>query len=334
MRLTIQPLIGISELKNISRYDFNKNIHIYKNGRSSLYVCLKIILEKYNAEQILLPVVICDEIISVIKQFNIRIIFYEVNDNLDINFENLKTKLANKKNILLAVNFFGFTCNWKKINNLKNIFDMVTIEDNAHCQISQDIHADFTFYSLRKVYPLLSGSILKINNSEYETSFVYKTSLPKIEELVYFMRNYIRLKSTYSKVKNRNATRFNPKDLFIDFISKYLINGVLKDNQKHQKIRLNNYNYWLNYLPENELSPIFRFENDHKISPYVYPCIASSKKCAEKWLKWGIDRNITIMSWPKFPSMITEDMLTDAHKNILCFPVNQQVNVAEFLEDV
>ena len=120
MRLTIQPLIGISELKNISRYDFNKNIHIYKNGRSSLYVCLKIILEKYNAEQILLPVVICDEIISVIKQFNIRIVFYEVNDNLDISFENLKTKLANKKNILLAVNFFGFTCNWKKINNLKN----------------------------------------------------------------------------------------------------------------------------------------------------------------------------------------------------------------------
>ena len=92
---------------NISRYDFNKNIHIYKNGRSSLYVCLKIILEKYNAEQILLPVVICDEIISVIKQFNIRIVFYEVNDNLDINFENLKTKLANKKNILLAVNFLA-----------------------------------------------------------------------------------------------------------------------------------------------------------------------------------------------------------------------------------
>lgn len=309
-------------------------MHIYRNGRSSLYICLKLILKNYDAEQILLPAVICDEIIPVICKFNIKIEFYKVNNNLNIDFEKLKIKLANKKTILLVVNFFGFTNDWKNINELRNNHDFVTIEDNAHCQVSHNSHADFSFYSLRKIYPLLSGSILRINNTQYETPFIYKTSFPKFEELVYFLRNYARSKKSYSKIKNKNITIFNPEDIFVDFLSKYLINGALRDDKKYQQIRLNNYSYWQGYLPKRDLKPVFKLNNNEETYPYVYPCIASSKDCAEKWIKWGLDRNITVMNWPKFPKMIPEDMLTDDHKNILCFPVNQQLNVAEFLKSV
>ena len=319
-------------MKNISIYDFDKNTHIYKNGRSSLYICLESILKNYNAKQILLPVVICDEIIPVIKKFSIEIVFYNLTDNLEIDFDKLEAKLENKKSILLAVNFFGLNNNWKKINDLKNVYDLVTIEDSAHCHVSENEYADFSFFSLRKIYPLLSGSMLKINNSKYNRPFTYKTSLPKIEEVSYFLRNYIRSKATYSKIKNKNTAIFNSKDIFIDCFSKYLIKGVLKDDKKYQEIRLNNYNYWLNYLPEKELTPIFKNINDRDFYPYVYPCIASSRDYSEKWIRWGIDKNITVMSWPKFPSIINEDMLTYAHKNILCFPVNQQVSVADFLK--
>ena len=332
-RLTIQPLINFSELLNISRHKVDNNIHVYRNGRSSLYICLNLILKKFNADQILLPSVICDEIIPIIEQFKIKIVFYDLDDSLAIDFDKLENKLLNRKTILLIVNFFGFKNEWEKINKLNNHHNLITIEDNAHCNASNKNDADFSFNSLRKIYPLLSGSILKINNAKYNEDFIYRSSIPRSEELIYFLRNYARSKKSYSKSKNKNVLTFNANDIYIDFISKYLIKNSLKSDEKYKKIRLRNYHYWQNYLPEDELRPIFKTANNPEYSPYVYPCIASDKDYAEKWIKWGINNNITVMSWPKFPEIVPKEMLTNAHMNILCFPVNQQLNVAEFLKN-
>ena len=119
-RLTIQPLINFSELLNVSSHKIDNNIHVYRNGRSSLYICLNLILKKFNADQILLPSVICDEIIPIIEQFKIKIVFYNLDDSLTIDFDKLENKLLNRKSILLIVNFFGFKNQWEKINKLNN----------------------------------------------------------------------------------------------------------------------------------------------------------------------------------------------------------------------
>ena len=97
--------------------------------------------------------------------------FYELGMRLEINFEDLKTKVRENVNpLVLLVHYFGFIdskytqiTNWL-INN--NVF---FVEDSAHAWLTDLIggksgrKGNYSFYSLHKLLPLSTGGIM-VNN--------------------------------------------------------------------------------------------------------------------------------------------------------------------------
>ena len=96
-KVTVQPLFKYSSyfksLLNLKR-GYSKNI--FRSGRSSMEYGIKAILDN-NKEinNILLPSLICDEIIPIIENFNLEIIYYDLTNELQLNKNNIEQKIKN-----------------------------------------------------------------------------------------------------------------------------------------------------------------------------------------------------------------------------------------------
>ncbi len=98
--------------------------------------------------------------------------YYRMTADLEIDTNDLETKLL-CKSILLIVNYFGFRDkNIKRIiENAKNK-DCVVIEDNAHGFFTffcnERAGSDFTFFSLHKMFPFEEGGSFITLNKKYD----------------------------------------------------------------------------------------------------------------------------------------------------------------------
>lgn len=94
--------------------------------------------------------------------------FYELNENLNVNVEDLKLKIGRKFDVILLVHYFGFVD--PKIEDIVQLAKrngLTIIEDCAHALLSEffsnscGIFGDYSFYSLHKLFPFSSGGMLK-----------------------------------------------------------------------------------------------------------------------------------------------------------------------------
>ena len=121
---TIQPIFEYSNLIRMTSKSNNvKSSYLFKSGRHSLFYALSRIKSVYKKNYIiLLPQLICNEIIPIIEYFNIKIKYYKVLDNLQPDYESIKVNINQDNSILLVVNYFGFPSNWSEINKIKKEF--------------------------------------------------------------------------------------------------------------------------------------------------------------------------------------------------------------------
>ena len=283
-----------------------------------------------SIKNIYLPSFICKEVISSLTSFNLDISFYKLNDDLspDINYlkENLK-----RKSILLIVNYFGVMSNWSSINGIKNEHELITIEDNCHSLNEENgvgSYGDYSFNSLRKIIPLLSGSELNINKASIvpETNNL-KLRMPDIDEIKYLLRSYRNKKSTKTLINGSDDNEIISNENGIDYFSKRILDNNKFDINQICLTRRQNFISWSKFLPNSELRS-FHIDINNVFCPYVYPCIAESNEIKKKWLEWGIRNNIRIINWPKIP-FESHDHFENSHLNmVLLFPVNHQFNLS------
>lgn len=129
-------------------------------------------------EKILLPAYIGwssnegSGIFDPIKELNLNYIFYELDENLNINLEAIQDLLENDVDIkvVLIVHYFGFVdTNIQQIANLINSKNLILIEDCAHSFFNDHLlgtcgrYGNAAFYSLHKLLPQLRGGGLAIN---------------------------------------------------------------------------------------------------------------------------------------------------------------------------
>ena len=301
-----------------------------KSGRYSLYKIISIIKKNnLSIKNIYLPSFICKEVISSLTSFNLDISFYKLNDDLspDINF--LKKKLK-RKSILFIVNYFGVMSNWNSINEIKNEYELITIEDNCHSLNEENgvgSYGDYSFNSLRKIIPLLSGSELNINKASIvpETNNL-KLRMPDIDEIKYLLRSYRNKKSIKTVIDASEDNEMISNEKGIDYISKKILNNNKFDINQICLTRRHNFISWNRFLPNNELRS-FHIDIDKVFCPYVYPCIAESNNIKRKWLKWGTENNIRIINWPKIPFESHDHFGNSQLNMVLLFPVNHQFNL-------
>ncbi len=132
-RITVQPVFNYRNIVSAIFSDIENNDHLMLNtARSSLSVAIDTLLKNNkDIKQILLPDLICSEIIPIINNFDILIKFYSIDKNLNPDLNYINDKIKDKLSIVLIVNYFGFASNWSGIYNLKSD-NSIIIEDNAH----------------------------------------------------------------------------------------------------------------------------------------------------------------------------------------------------------
>ena len=121
---------------------------------------------------ILLPNYICDVVLIPLLQLKIKPLFYEINDNMQPNWDQLNTIISRKVKAVMIVHYFGFPQDLNKIKKycLKN--NLLLIEDNAHGHGGEykgqllGTFGDIGFSSPRKLYPIDYGGILYIKNDQ------------------------------------------------------------------------------------------------------------------------------------------------------------------------
>jgi len=338
---TIQPIF---EFSNIIRMKRNMNDiqspYLFQSGRHSLFFILSRIKNIYKKNHIImLPYLICNEIIPIIEYLDIKIKYYKVFDNLQPDYESIRANLDQDNSILLVVNYFGFPSNWDEINSIKEEFHCLVIEDNAHAiygeynNKSLGTLGDVSFNSIRKILPLLGGSQLIINNySLGDIPNESRTRLPNLGELAYSLRqfNIFKSKDKEKKVSKTENTKFMCQPA--DVVSRRIFNNVEFNEKNIIKKRRENYVFWNEYLKNKNLLFFEDLKLNH-VCPYVFPCSVKSKKDIGKWVEWGRYNKINIISWPKFPISIDQNKLSPVLKNLIFFPVNHQHTIANLIKE-
>jgi len=282
-----------------------------------------------------LPSFICEEVINSLKIFNLNIIYYKLDYNLSPNIDYLK-KILNKKSLLLIVNYFGVPSNWKNIGLLKKEFNITLIEDNCHSLMQENgvgSFGDYSFNSLRKILPLLSGSQLQMSQTKYLNKNIMLNSkrYPDFDELKYFLRSY-----KPRGDKKRTVNNYKPNDEVIrrskqiDLLSNNILIKNKFDIDYITSTRLDNFRFWNNFLKNNDFE-FFDIDINKLFCPYVFPCIAKSKGIIKKWIQWGDNNNISIIQWPKFPFKNHDHFGNKNLNQVLLFPVNHQFNLSILL---
>ena len=336
-RVTIQPVFKYSLLFKSFLLKNNHKHNLFMSGRYAFEYALKILLKNNeNINKILVPTLICEEIITIIKQINIDIEFYDIDKSLKIDLLDIENKMKNSFSIILVVNYFGFPSQWKELYDLRKNNKCILIEDNTHTLYSKfdnkelGMFGDISFNSLRKILPLLSGSELRSNTDMIKFTSSNKHRFPSLSELIYSVRNLRRLRSKNLLEQKMISSKYVASKP-VDYLSKKIITHYNFDYDKIRKARISNYKFWSQYLRKSDLIFFDQFKINNSICPYVFPCYAETDEIKLKWLKWGRDKNITIISWPKFHDSTKSFLNEQIMKRIICFPVNHQFDLKEII---
>lgn len=148
--------------RELSLFFPEKQLVFTDMGRSAF----KIILEKLNLKnsQIIFPGFICDIFYPILKQYNIKPIFLDIDlETFSISPDRIMKAITSQTKAVLVSHTFGLPVNIEKIKEAKNI---IVIEDCAHAFFAQHRDnfvgnfGDAAFFSLYKQFPTFRGGLL------------------------------------------------------------------------------------------------------------------------------------------------------------------------------
>lgn len=127
----------------------NKNPYFFNSARSAFFVLLK----SLGIKKILMPKFICDSMITPLKMLGIKIIYYDLDNNLYPNIHRYDDEY------LLYVNYFG-VCTKNQFKLLSEYPQNRLIFDHSQALFAPPFSNVHTLYSLRKFLPVADGGVL------------------------------------------------------------------------------------------------------------------------------------------------------------------------------
>jgi dTDP-4-amino-4,6-dideoxygalactose transaminase len=206
--------------------DFNsleKELSLYFSGKKFVFTdmarsAFKIICEKMNLEnsQILLPAYICDIFYPILKQYNIKPIFLDIDLNtFNVKVEEIQKKITPDTKAILISHTYGLAFDIKKIREIVGN-DVKIIEDCAHAfglKIGGNFAGnlgDMSFFSLYKQFPSLRGGML-VYPKDWGLISLPKTSF-SFRDLISFLNCFPFFAFIFKKFGNEIAPKFIRKE--------------------------------------------------------------------------------------------------------------------------
>lgn len=139
----------------------------YSSGRSALYYILLDIQRRYCINKIYLPDYLCSSVIIAAEKSQINFVFYNLNDQLEIDTNNFILK-TDEKAAVLIINYFGLKNLKSQIAFVRSLSNnVIIIEDDVQAFYEfqkTDRIADYMFTSLRKTFPCPDGGVVWSKN--------------------------------------------------------------------------------------------------------------------------------------------------------------------------
>lgn len=322
-----------------------KDFRLTVSGRNSIDLVLRELDIKHKVA--LLPGYTCKTVIEAFLRNDFKIIFYNINLNLEIKqidfFEKIKKY---NPSIILVHSYFG-------INNLKvnkNIMEYIKsnkiylLEDLTQRLLSEfeSIDADYHLGSLRKWTAIPNGGILcsKYHEIKYD-NFLYDSRIDYILFNAYKLKNEY-MESGDSKLKNSFRKEFlRAKDLFEIFTgdiysmtdkSKKILYSI--DLKELKRKRIKNFKILSKYL--NGLKNIqILYKNLKKDEVPLYFLIYIEDR--EKLQKYLANNNIYCPTvWPisHYVKNKIDGDVERIYRNLLCIPCDQRYDEEDMIKIV
>ena len=170
----------------------NATYRYYAYGRQALVEALGL-ANVLPGDEVLVPALICKDVLSSIHTVGAKPVFYQVNKSL----APVSLPHASLIKAVIAVNYFGFPQDLEPFFDYCNKFSVKLIEDNAHGYLSANIdgvllgnRAPLGITSIRKTIRIPDGARLHV--SDTQLSEVKPTQLPLSDEPLgarYFLQN-------------------------------------------------------------------------------------------------------------------------------------------------
>ncbi len=326
--MTLQPIFDYKILlKSLFRKKIYSNKVFVKSGRLAFnHIINTIKASDKKIKKVILPNLICDEMVMVVKSQKIDIEYYNVDDKLNYSISEIEDISDDGANIIVFVNYFGFESNHSITDKLKN---NIIVEDNAHVLTainnSASSFADYSFSSYRKLLPVLSGAEINSNNN---LDLMNSSRFPDFGELIYSLRNLKKNRSGVSRM-GHDSYKSNFNLSYIDVFSKTILERY---NFAYDEIitnRRHNFKFWEQYLSNKDLVFMKSIDSNVGICPYAFPCYVIDENDINKWIQWGKLHNLTIIQWPKYHENTLKYIPDNFLKRILLFPVNHQFDLTE-----
>lgn len=144
-----------------------EGVYKYSSGRSALYYIFLDIQRRYGITTVYLPDYLCSSVVVAAEKSGMNVIFYPLNNQLEIDSDKLPMQNDEKAAIML-INYFGLKNLSAQISLVHGISkNVVVIEDDVQAFYEfykSNLIADYKFTSLRKTFACPDGGIVKTNN--------------------------------------------------------------------------------------------------------------------------------------------------------------------------
>ncbi len=236
----------------------NKQISLFSSGRSAIYNLFTKIIKN---QTILFPDYYCEEIINPILKTNNNIVFYKINSDFSVTFDNIKLN----KNIkyIFIIDYFGFRnyelYEFAKNNNLK------IISDRTHSLFSDFPLSDYDIGSFRKLFPVPDGGFV-ISSKRIKT-------IPNDNQWIYYKMYSKILRYIYEKQYTNTVL----EKYYVEY-SEYSEKNIIMDNSSISKISLFIIEHYSikKYLQKRKLN--FNFIKKHISSSFIIPIFSKLDK--------------------------------------------------------
>jgi len=262
-------------------------------GKASLYHCLKSL---NISRKILIPVYICDSIMSVIQKMRLMPIFYDLNmEDLNASFEDIVYKFENNDNVeaVLVASMYGNPANLYRIQQFCREKNLKMIDDAAQsfgAKIGEQFvgtFGDAGFFSFSPGKPTAGhlGSFFWTSNEKYFVKYKNHFFFHLIAYLDFYFNRY----KVYSYKKFRVFNVFYYLDIFfktkldwyddkMNCFEDKILGGILHDNFS-QTYRAEILRIISNSLRDNNMIRVIT-KGDAGTNNHKLVVIAYSKKIA------------------------------------------------------
>lgn len=259
--------IAVTDVLNAEgRHLVTLDVYKYSSGRAALYQILNYLKQDKGIARVLLPDYLCSSVLVPVKALGLEFAFYEIDENLELEQENL-SKLYGDNTVVLLINYYGLKNLDKQIKAIRRIDDSaIIIEDDvqAYYEFLKPLcDVDFKFTSLRKTFAIPDGGLVKT-----------KHKMPVVDKPSTFGQ----YKAAAALLKSMREGNFNDK-IYLEMFEKgeSLIDEEIECgmsriaeklyyfiNDEHVKVRrLNNAHYLLEELKKIGVRPILPLNDDH-----------------------------------------------------------------------